>query len=45
LGSGFNDDYRLTAILILEFSLKTARLWRAVFRLQSLEFAPFEREL
>jgi len=33
------------AILILESSLKTARLWQAVFRLQSREFAPDGREL
>jgi len=35
----------LAAILILEASPKTARLWRAVFGLQSGEFAPFGREL
>jgi len=29
----------------LESSLKTARLWRAVFRLQSREFTLFGREL
>jgi len=29
----------------LESSLKTARLWRAVFRLQSREFAPVGRKL
>jgi len=36
---------RRAAILILESSLKTARQRRAVFRLQSREFAPFGREL
>jgi len=35
----------LPAILILEASPKTARLWRVVFGLQSGEFAPFGREL
>jgi len=35
----------LSAILILESSLKTARQRRAVFRLQSREFAPEGREL
>jgi len=33
------------AILILEASPKTARFWRAVFGLQSGEFAPEGREL
>jgi len=36
---------KLSAILILESSLKTARFRRVVFRLQSREFAPFGREL
>jgi len=35
----------IPAILILESSPKTARLWRAVFGLQSGEFAHFGREL
>jgi len=35
----------LAAVLILEFSPKTARLWRAVFGLQSGEFTPDGREL
>jgi len=35
----------MSAILILESSPKTARLWRAVFGLQSGEFAPEGREL
>jgi len=37
--------YSFPAILILEASPKTARLWWAVFGLQSGEFAPFGREL
>jgi len=41
----FKGILRVSTILILESSLKTARLWRAVFRLQSREFAPFGREL
>jgi len=34
-----------SAVLILEFSLKTACQRRAVFRLQSREFVPFGHEL
>jgi len=38
-------DDAIAAILILEFSLKAARLWRAAFRLQSREFVPEGHEL